>query len=83
MIKKLESMIWKSISESSYKNKKFINREILYKELDHIRNFRNRVFHYEKVINKDNYNEIFEEINEILGYFDEMIYKFALDINTK
>ena len=35
-------------------NEKLINREVLFRELNHIRNFRNRVFHYEKVINKDN-----------------------------
>ena len=60
---------------------KFISREVVYKELDHIRNFRNRVFHYEKVVNKDNYNVIFDEINEILKYFDDDIEKFATRLN--
>lgn len=64
------------------REKKFISREIIYKELDHIRNFRNRVFHYEKVINKDNYNAIFDEINEILRYFDDDIEKFATRLNS-
>jgi len=63
------------------REKKFISREIIYKELDHIRNFRNRVFHYEKVINKDNYNAIFDEINEILRYFDDDIEKFSTRLN--
>ncbi len=64
------------------REKKFISREIIYKELDHIRNFRNRVFHYEKVINKDNYNAIFDEINEILRYFDDDIEKFTTRLNS-
>ncbi|QFR43751.1 Abi family protein [Sulfurimonas xiamenensis] len=59
-----------------------INREKIYKELNHIRNFRNRVFHYEKVVNKDGYNMVFEEINEILRYFDNDIYEFATKVNN-
>ena len=65
------------------KNIKLVNREKIYKELNHIRNFRNRIFHYEKVVNKDNYNMVFEEINEILRYFDNDIYEFATRINNK
>jgi hypothetical protein len=65
------------------KAKKLINREIVYKELDHIRNFRNRVFHYEKVVNKDNYNDIFDEIDEILGYFDDEMCEFAKRLNNE
>ena len=56
------------------KKEKIINREVIYKELNHIRNFRNRVFHYEKVINKDNYNQIFDEIDEVLFYFDKELF---------
>ncbi len=64
------------------RDKKFIKREIIYKELNHIRNFRNRVFHYEKVINRDDYNDIFVEIDEILGYFDDEICQFVKDTNA-
>lgn len=60
---------------------KFINREIIYRELNHIRNFRNRVFHYEKVINKDSYNSIHNEIYEILSYFDHELKEFAFSTN--
>ena len=56
---------------------KLINREVLYRELNHIRNFRNRVFHYEKVINKNNYNCVHSEIFEILSYFDSELKEFA------
>lgn len=62
---------------------KFINRNVIYQELNHIRNFRNRVFHYEKVINKDNYNNIFTEIYEVLNYFDGEIANFAKVSNEK
>lgn len=65
------------------KTVKLINREKIYKELNHIRNFRNRVFHYEKIVNKDNYNMVFEEINEILRYFDNDIYEFSNRMNKR
>jgi len=65
------------------KSVKLVNRDKIYKELNHIRNFRNRVFHYEKVINRDGYDMVFEEINEILKYFDNDIYEFATRINDQ
>lgn len=60
---------------------KFINRETIYRELNHIRNFRNRIFHYEKVINKDSYNSIHDEVYEILSYFDDELKEFAFCTN--
>lgn len=61
---------------------KTINREILYQELNHIRNFRNRVFHYEKVLNKDSFNTIFDKIYEILGYLDGELAEYTKDLNN-
>jgi hypothetical protein len=59
----------------------FVNRELLYKKLDHIRNFRNRVFHYEKVVNKNSYTAVFNDIDTVLGYFDEEINEFTKKAN--
>ena len=47
-----------------------VNREEVYKKLDHIRNFRNRIFHYEKVINKDHFSDILNEIHFMLNNFN-------------
>lgn len=63
------------------KNKKMINRNILDKELNHIRKFRNRVFHYERVINKSLYADIENSIYELLTYFDMEIYDFAKEMS--
>lgn len=63
------------------KNTKITNRETIYRELNHIRNFRNRVFHHEKVLNKDSYNLIFTNIDEILAYFDDEVYEFSKRLN--
>ncbi len=59
------------------RNKKLINRQILFKKLNHIRIFRNRIFHYEKVLNKDNFNDIENEILEIIKYFDDDLYQYT------
>ena len=63
------------------RQEKRTNREIVYRELNHVRNFRNRVFHHEKVLNKDNYNVIFDEINEVLSYFDNEVCEFSKRVN--
>ncbi|RYA23358.1 hypothetical protein CRU96_08310 [Malaciobacter halophilus] len=65
------------------KKDKIISREILYKELNHIRNFRNRVFHYEKILNKDNFENIFDEIYELLEFFDNELSQYARDLNNE
>lgn len=65
------------------RNEKMINREVIYKELNHIRNFRNRVFHYEKVINKNKYNQIFNQIDEVLFYFDKELFDCVKKANNE
>ena len=62
------------------KQQKLINRNVLDKKLNHIRKFRNRVFHYEKIINKSEYADIQNDIFELLLYFDEDIYSFANEL---
>ena len=64
------------------KQVKLINREYLFKRLNYIRKFRNRVFHYEKVLNKDGYHNIFDEIEELLEYFDKGLCDFSKKINN-
>jgi len=65
------------------KNKKMINRNILDKQLNHIRKFRNRVFHYERVINKSSYADMKNSIYELLKYFDVQIYNFAKEMSCE
>lgn len=62
---------------------KMVNREVLYRELNHIRNFRNRVFHYEKVLNKDGYNQINENIFEVLNYLHVDLFEYAKRLNNE
>jgi hypothetical protein len=59
------------------KNVTLINRNILDKKLNHIRKFRNRVFHYERIINKLEYKHIEQDIFELLEYFDAEISDFT------
>jgi hypothetical protein len=62
------------------KKQKLINRNILDKKLNHIRKFRNRIFHYERIINKLEYITMQDDIFELLLYFDEDIYSFAKEL---
>ncbi|MDQ7067344.1 MAG: hypothetical protein Q9M40_04815 [Sulfurimonas sp.] len=64
------------------KNQALINRRILDKKLNHIRKFRNRVFHYEPIINKLEYKNIEDDIFELLLYFDEDICDFAKELTA-
>lgn len=65
------------------KDKRFISREILDKELNKIRKFRNRIFHYEKIINKSEYQNMKEKILSLLIYFDEEIYIFTKELTDE
>ena len=60
-----------------------INRAILDKRLNHIRKFRNKVFHYEKIIDKPEYKNISNEILELLEYFDIEIKHLANTLKQK
>ena len=63
------------------KNKIKIDRALLSVKLNHIRAFRNRISHHERVINKPEFNTIASEINTILLYLDEDILEFVQRIN--
>lgn len=64
------------------KVKEIIDRKKISSKLNHIRSFRNRVFHHENII-KDEYLNIEEEIFEILNYFDEELSQYAKDLNNE
>ena len=64
------------------KNKELIDRSILSVKLNHIRAFRNRIFHHEKIIDKPEFNTIEEDIDTILSYLDKDILEFVQRINS-
>ncbi|MEA3492321.1 MAG: hypothetical protein U9R27_10520 [Campylobacterota bacterium] len=59
-----------------------IDRKNLSKKLNHIREFRNRVFHHEN-INKELYATIEDDIYEILDFFDSEIANFVRELNKE
>lgn len=63
------------------KEANFIDRKIISAKLDYIRKFRNRIFHYEKIVGKAEFDTIRDDINEILRYFDDEICEFAKRLN--
>jgi len=65
------------------KNKKLITRSLLDKELNKIRKFRNRIFHYEKIINKIEYQKIKYDIFTLLVYFDKEVDELAKELTNE
>ena len=59
-----------------------ITRRILLSKLHLIKTFRNRLFHYEKVINKPEYTNMEDKIFELLGFFDNELAEFAKELNS-
>lgn len=56
-----------------------VNRHYIFTKVNKIRLFRNKVLHFDKIINKAEYEDIQEEIYLILKYFDESLYSFVKD----
>ncbi|MEA3353941.1 MAG: hypothetical protein U9Q33_09020 [Campylobacterota bacterium] len=64
----------------SSKEKK-INRHFVFTKLNNIRLFRNKVFHHDKIISKKEYQNMMDEIYEVLSYFDQKIVNITKDLN--
>ena len=60
---------------------KKINRHFIFTKLNNIRLFRNKVFHHNKIINKLEYENMLDEIYEVLNYFDEEIVHITQELN--
>jgi hypothetical protein len=63
------------------KKDKSINRHFVFTKLNNIRLFRNKVFHHDKIIGKIEYQNMINEIYEILSYFDKEIVHITKDLN--
>jgi len=64
------------------KDIKLINRNELFQTINHIRNFRNRIFHHERIVNKVEFQNIETEIDEILSYLHKDILSFTKRVNN-
>jgi len=64
------------------KNQQIIDRKTIHSKLNHIREFRNRIFHHEN-INKECYRTIEDDIYEILDFFDIEIANFVRELNAE
>lgn len=65
------------------KKDKSINRHFIFTKLNNIRLFRNKVFHHDKIISKTEYQDMMDEIYEVLSYFDDKIVKIAKWLNDE
>lgn len=60
---------------------KSMNRHSVFTKLNNIRLFRNKVFHHDKIISKQEYQNIMDEIYEVLSYFDDEIVDIVKELN--
>ena len=60
---------------------KSINRHFVFSKLNNIRLFRNKVFHHDKIISKKEYQNMMDEIYEVLSYFDDEIAEITKELN--
>jgi len=60
-----------------------VNRSLISNKLNHIRNYRNRIFHYEKVINKPEFLTIEDDIYMIMEFLDSMLVKHCKRLQRK
>jgi len=58
------------------KNIQFIDRKLISSKLNHIRKFRNRIFHFEKIVNKDEFNNIKNDVNEMMDFLNKDLLDF-------
>lgn len=65
------------------KEEKNIDRKYISSKLNLIRAFRNRIFHYEKVIEKEKYSSIEADVFEILKFLHTELCAYAKDINEQ
>lgn len=59
----------------------FIDRKLISSKLNHIRKFRNRIFHFEKIVNKDEFKNIKNDVNEMIEFIHKDISEFTQDLS--
>ena len=65
------------------KKDKSINRHFVFTKLNNIRLFRNKVFHHDKITSKTEYQNMMDEIYEVLSCFDDEIVKITKELNDE
>ena len=63
------------------KKEQLVSRKEIFQALNHIRNFRNRIFHHERVFGKPEFQNIEQDINQILCYLHKDILAFSKRVN--
>jgi len=58
-----------------------ISRDTIFSDLDLVRKFRNRLFHNEKVIDKDEFATVEQAVHKLLSYFDNDLVRFVDEVN--
>jgi len=60
-----------------------VNRHYIFTKVNNIRLFRNKVFHFDKIVNKEEYKDIEDDICLVIRYFDEKLYRYVQNKQLK
>ena len=80
------SNMWRKIFNEVFPNYKVVHsihsdKANIGKVLDDIRQFRNRIFHYEPIFNQTNLNQIHSDIIEILGWINKDLQALTISFD--
>jgi hypothetical protein len=78
--------MWRKIFNEVFPNYKIIksvdnDKLDIAKVIDNIRQFRNRIFHYEPIFNQTNLNQIHSDIIEILGWINKDLQALTISFD--
>ncbi|RYA24763.1 hypothetical protein CRU96_01140 [Malaciobacter halophilus] len=78
--KPYDQKIWNKYTKFIFPNipRKYATRKVLMKKINLIRKFRNKIFHFDTIINIKNLFEIHKEILEMIYWLNKDVYKLTI-----
>jgi len=78
-----EQKIWTKYTKTIFPNipKRYASRKVLMDKINLIRKLRNKVFHFDTIIDIENLFEIHQQILELIYWMNEDMYKLTLEFD--
>ncbi len=81
--KTYDQKIWNKYTKQMfpYMLKKDRNRRVLSSKINTIRYFRNRIFHFEQIFDKQNLTQVHQDIFEIIKWLNPILYNITIELD--
>jgi hypothetical protein len=81
--KPYDQKIWNKHTKQMFPNmlRKDRNRRVLSSKINTIRYFRNRIFHFEQIFDKQNLSEVHLDIFEIIKWLNLALYEITMELD--